>query len=104
LRPANAVQQLQKERNLVSDEDMEACKNSFNTWAFIGDINEKPQVNCVYQSDDAQNEFLSDPKVGLGYDIYDKPASNAKKQSATKTFKRMTSKAPVEMAPSQKPE
>ena len=40
--------------------------------AYIGDINDKPQVNCVYQSDDAQNEFLSNPKVGLGEDVYDK--------------------------------
>ena len=31
-----------------------------------------PQVNCVYQSDDAQNEFLSNPKIGLGEDVYDK--------------------------------
>lgn len=54
---------LQKERQLVSDDDMEACKNSFNTWAYVGDINNEPQVNCVYQSDDAQNEFLSNPKV-----------------------------------------
>lgn len=30
---------------------------------FIGDINNNPQLNCVYQSDDAQNEFLSNPKV-----------------------------------------
>jgi hypothetical protein len=25
----------------------------------------------VYQSDDAQNEFVSDPQVGLGQDVYD---------------------------------
>ena len=31
--------------------------------AFIGDIDNKPQLNCVFQSDDAQNEFLSNPKV-----------------------------------------
>ena len=85
----------------MSPDEMEACKNSFNTWAYIGDINDKPQasdnegrpthrtwfdhhltprapsppfpqVNCVYQSDDAQNEFLSNPKIGLGEDVYDK--------------------------------
>ena len=26
----------------------------------------------MYQSDDAQNEFLSNPKIGLGEDVYDK--------------------------------
>lgn len=72
LRNSNVVQQLQVERKLVSDVDMEACKNSFNTWGFIGDIDNKPQLNCLYQSDDAQNEFLSNPKVGLGEDVYDR--------------------------------
>lgn len=32
LRQSNVINLLQKERNLVTDEDMEACKNSFNTW------------------------------------------------------------------------
>eukprot|EP01036_Dinobryon_divergens_P027722 gene27723-36540_t len=72
LRQSNVINLLQVERKLVSDEDMENCKNSFNTWGFIGDINNNPQLNCVYQSDDAQNEFLSNPKVGLGEDVYDK--------------------------------
>ena len=30
---------------------------------FVGDIDSNPQISCVYQSDDAQNEFLSNPKV-----------------------------------------
>ena len=46
---------------------MDACKNGYNTWAYIGDINNKPQLNCVFQSDDAQNEFLSNPKVRLNW-------------------------------------
>ncbi|KAJ1415199.1 hypothetical protein B484DRAFT_334975 [Ochromonadaceae sp. CCMP2298] len=71
LRPSNVVTQLQKERRLITDEDVASCKNGYNTWAFIGDINNNPQLNCVFQSDDAQNEFLSNPKVGLGEDVYD---------------------------------
>jgi hypothetical protein len=63
LRPSNVVAQLQKERSLLTDEEIEGCKNGFNTWAYIGDINNKPQLTCVFQSDDAQNEFLSNPKV-----------------------------------------
>ena len=39
---------------------------------FVGDVNSKPQLNCVFQSDEAQNEFLSNPKIGLGEDVYDK--------------------------------
>lgn len=63
LRPSNVVSQLQKERPLLTNEDIESCKNGYNTWAYIGDINNKPQLTCVFQSDDAQNEFLSNPKV-----------------------------------------
>ena len=32
LRQSNVINLLQVERKLVSDEDMENCKNSFNTW------------------------------------------------------------------------
>jgi len=71
LRPSNVVSQLQKERQLITNDEVEKCKNGFNTWAFIGDIDDKPQLNCVFKSDEAQNEFLSDPKVGLGQDVYD---------------------------------
>ena len=78
LRPANVVSQLQKERNLLSEEQVLACKNGFNTWAFVGDINNKPQLSCVFQSDDAQNEFLSNPKVGLGEDVYDAGATSGR--------------------------
>mmetsp|Transcript_33395 Transcript_33395/g.34024 ORF Transcript_33395/g.34024 Transcript_33395/m.34024 type:complete len:251 (+) Transcript_33395:124-876(+) len=71
LRPSNVVSQLQKERPLLTDEEIEGCKNGYNTWAYVGDINNKPQLTCVFQSDDAQNEFLSNPTVGLGEDVYD---------------------------------
>jgi hypothetical protein len=57
------VKQLQVERKLLTDDEIESCKNGYNTWAYIGDINNRPQLNCVFQSDDAQNEFLSNPKV-----------------------------------------
>lgn len=67
LRPSNVVSFLQKERSLITDEEVDACKNGYNTWAYIGDINNKPQLNCVFQSDDAQNEFLSNPKVRLNW-------------------------------------
>ena len=68
--PSNAVAVLQR-RNLITEEELQECKNANNTWAFVGDLGDKPQLSCVYQSDDAQNEFLSNPKVGLGEDIYD---------------------------------
>lgn len=63
LRPSNVVPLLQQERKLLTDEDIQSCKNGFNTWAYVGDVNSRPQLSCVFQSDDAQNEFLSNPKV-----------------------------------------
>ena len=79
LRPSNVVAQLQKERQLITDDDVTSCKNGYNTWAFVGDIDDKPQLNCVFQSDDAQNEFLSNPKIGIGEDIYDRLEEEKKK-------------------------
>ncbi|CAN0331021.1 unnamed protein product [Hapterophycus canaliculatus] len=53
-----------------------------NTWGYVGDLNDHPQLSCVYQSDDAQNEFLSNPKYGLGEDVYDDDRAAAAKKSA----------------------
>lgn len=61
--------------NLFPNTQVNTCKSGNNTWAYVGDINDKPQLSCVYQSDDAQNEFLSNPKVrslrgrGFGRDL-----------------------------------
>jgi hypothetical protein len=44
---------------------------NMNTWAFVGDLNDQPQLSCVYKSEDAQNEFLDDPKRGIGEDYMD---------------------------------
>jgi hypothetical protein len=70
LRPSNVVPVLQ-DRGLLERNEIAACKNNMNTWAFVGDINDRPQLSCVYKSQDAQNEFLSNPNIGLGEDIYD---------------------------------
>ena len=65
LRSANVVEVLQRKRGLLTNEDVETCKGGMNTWGYVGDLNDHPQLSCVYQSDDAQNEFLSNPKVCL---------------------------------------
>lgn len=71
LRAANAVPILQ-DRGLIDKKEVKQCKdNMSNTWAFVGDLNDYPQLSCVYRSADAQNEFLSNPKYGIGEDIYD---------------------------------
>jgi Protein of unknown function (DUF3172) len=70
LRDSNVVPVL-KARGLINDDEVRACKNNMNTWAFVGSLEETPQLSCVYRSKDAQNEFLSNPKYGLGEDYLD---------------------------------
>eukprot|EP00903_Cladosiphon_okamuranus_P007682 g7446.t1 len=82
LRSANVVEVLQRKRGLLTNEDVETCKGGMNTWGYVGDLNDHPQLSCVYQSDDAQNEFLSNPKYGLGEDVYDDDRAAAAKKSA----------------------
>lgn len=70
LRQANVVPIL-KDRKLINDREVFACKSNMNTWAFVGDLDDSPQLSCVYKSEDAQNEFLSNPKFGIGEDYLD---------------------------------
>ena len=49
---------------------VQACKRNMNTFAFVGNLNENPEVSCVYHSEEAENQFLKDPKrakLGDGY-------------------------------------
>ena len=70
LRQSNVVSIL-REKNLIDDAEVRSCKANMNTWAFVGDLNDNPQLSCVYKSEDAQNEFLSNPKYGIGEDYLD---------------------------------
>jgi len=70
LREANVVPVL-KAKGLINDNEVRSCKQNMNTWAFVGSLDETPQLSCVYKSQDAQNEFLSNPKLGIGEDYLD---------------------------------
>ena len=70
LRAANVVPILEG-RKLINDKEVRSCKANMNTWAFVGDLDDQPQLSCVYKSEDAQNEFLSNPKFGIGEDYLD---------------------------------
>ena len=70
LRESNVVFALQQ-RGLINDAEVRYCKQKMNTWAFVGSLDDTPQLSCVYKSQDAQNEFLSNPKYGLGEDYLD---------------------------------
>jgi Protein of unknown function (DUF3172) len=70
LREANIVPVL-RARGLINDDEVRSCKENMNTWAFVGSLDDTPQLSCVYKSQDAQNEFLSNPKLGIGEDYLD---------------------------------
>lgn len=59
---------LQKE-GAVTAEQMRQCKQRMNTFAYIGSIKDKPIVRCVYQTDTAENKFITkgvaDDSVGV---------------------------------------
>jgi hypothetical protein len=86
LRDANVVPVLRDSR-LINDDEVRACKRNMNTWAFVGDLNDKPQLSCVYRSADAQNEFLSDPRIGIGEDYLDDDRESMKRTSTAKMVK-----------------
>ncbi|GMI35595.1 hypothetical protein TrCOL_g7590 [Triparma columacea] len=91
LRQSNAVNVLQT-RGLLNNKEVKSCKSNLaNTWAFVGDLDDKPQLSCVYQSEDAQNEFLSDPKRGIGEDVYDDDIAEVAKKSTKKRVKNALS-------------
>ncbi|OLP18231.1 hypothetical protein BST81_11780 [Leptolyngbya sp. 'hensonii'] len=54
-----------EQRKLVNSEQVRDCKNRMNTFAFTGNLESNPQINCIYQNDAAQNLFLNQPGVGL---------------------------------------
>ena len=84
LREANVVPIL-RSKGLINDEEVRACKQNMNTWAFVGDLQDTPQLSCVYKSQDAQNEFLSNPKIGIGEDYLDDDRSTGKIVKGTMT-------------------
>lgn len=54
-------------RGLVNGEEVRDCKRNFNTFGFVGDLRQAPEINCVYHSENAENQFLKDPsKAALG--------------------------------------
>jgi len=60
----SSVNVLEK-RKLVSDKEVSACTRSSNTFAFVGDLDKSPEVSCVYHSEDAENQFLRNPKSAV---------------------------------------
>ena len=50
---------LLEQKNLVSSEQVRDCKRRMNTFGFIGPLEGKPKIDCVYQNDAAGNLFIN---------------------------------------------
>ncbi len=57
-----------EQRKLLTSEQSRECQQKMNTFAYTGDLNNKPTIDCVYQSDNAKNLFLNagDSSLGTG--------------------------------------
>lgn len=53
-----------EQRGLVKQEQVRDCKQRMNTFGFTGELENTPQIDCVYQNDAAKNLFLNEPGVG----------------------------------------
>jgi hypothetical protein len=56
---------LEREK-LVTDKQVEACKRRMNTFGFVGDLSDSPDVSCVYHSEEAENQYLLNPSKAIG--------------------------------------
>lgn len=55
-----------EQRKLLTAEQSRECRQKMNTFAYVGDLNNKPMIDCVYQSDNAKNLFLNAGDASLG--------------------------------------
>jgi hypothetical protein len=44
-------------KNAITNDDIQQCRNRMNTFGFIGDLDGKPRVDCVYESRNAQQQL-----------------------------------------------
>lgn len=49
-----------EDKNLVTREEVRDCKNRMNTFAFTGQLEGSPKIDCIYQNDSAGNFFRKD--------------------------------------------
>lgn len=49
----------------MDQDQLKDCKRNLNTFGFVGDLRESPEVSCVYHSEQAENQFLKDPRKAI---------------------------------------
>jgi hypothetical protein len=46
-----------EDRKLITQEQVQKCKQRINTFGFTGKLEDKPEISCIYQNEAAQNFF-----------------------------------------------
>lgn len=52
---------LLRQRELITAEAERDCKHRMNTFGFTGNLDDNPEINCIYQNNSAENDFLNRP-------------------------------------------
>lgn len=50
-----------EQRGLVKSDQVRQCKQRMNTFGFTNTLENSPQIDCIYQNDEAKNLFLDQP-------------------------------------------
>lgn len=50
-----------QQRKVVTSKQVNECKDRLNTFGYTGDLNNNPQINCIYQNDAAKNFYENQP-------------------------------------------
>lgn len=62
LRPGCVLRQnnwaILEQMKLVTSEQVRDCKNRMNTFGFTGNLEDKPEIKCIYQNEKADNLFV----------------------------------------------
>ncbi|MBI4782948.1 MAG: DUF3172 domain-containing protein [Oscillatoriophycideae cyanobacterium NC_groundwater_1537_Pr4_S-0.65um_50_18] len=59
-------------KNLITSQEANECKNRMNTFGFTGNLDNaenKPKIDCIYQTDAARNLFLDATGAGAPSDL-----------------------------------
>lgn len=51
-------------RKLINSDQVRQCKNRMNTFGYTNQLENSPQIECLYQTDSDKNRFFSQPGLG----------------------------------------
>lgn len=53
-----------EQRKLISADQTRECRQRMNTFGYTGTLENNPKIDCLYQSENAKNLFLTTPGAG----------------------------------------